>query len=214
MVRSLALVTGVMMMFSPLKDMNEIRISNSLKNISIFNFLLLWLNYALWALYSSLMRSFDAICLMYFAGLIMSCCYCCFYMLHVHKSSLFKVVKLYFAALTAVMLTVIYAQSGIHSEHYTNHIVGLLACLATVCLAGFPLLMSPIIAETGYLMVSIPIYMSNITNSFLWFAYGFSVNDPYTANANLFAFVLSSIGVVIVRSATASRKASQEAIDK
>jgi hypothetical protein len=205
MLLRLALLSGLLTMLVPLKDMNDIRISGSLKNKSVFNYLLLWINYALWATYSSLLSPYDAICIMYFTGLIFSCGYCCYFILHVDKTSIKRIASLYLASLLIMSITIIYIMSGVHSTIYTNEIVGLIACIATVCSAGFPLLMSPFIAETGAQMISIPIYMANAFNSFLWFVYGFSVSDHCTANSNLFAFVLSSIGVIATSSAATGK---------
>ena len=201
MLLSSALATGTVAMCAPLKEINDIRTSRSLKNKSVFNFLLLWFNYAMWSFYSAIQQSFDVVCMMYFMGLVASCGYCFYYILHVGSiTTLKKIAYLYASNIAFVVLIVLYAQSGMHSIQYTNHIVGLLACTATICLAIFPLVMTPVIVETGSSPVSLPIYMANSANSLLWFAYGYSIHDPYTAISNLFAFVLSSMGLVILLS--------------
>ena len=201
MLLSLALMTSVCTIFVPLKDMNEMRTSGSLKNKSAFNFVLVWLNYALWAIYSSHLRSLDVVCGMYFMGLIASCGYCCYYIYFVKdRETKKKIAYLYLRSVMAVALVAIYSRSGIHSLHDTNHIVGLLACIATVCLAMFPLFMTPVVPEAAPSSVSMPIYLTNTTNFFLWFAYGYTIHDPYTTCSNLFAFLCSAVGIVIITS--------------
>ena len=75
-------------------------------------------------------------------------------------------------------------------------------------------MMSPVLIETGVSVISLPMYVTNAVNSLLWFAYGYSVKDPYTANANLFGFILSTIGIVAfstVSSSTTRKKMDDKA---